>query len=401
MRRISGLAAVAVGGTALAWLAAWWLHGPVSLGLAAALALATPALPVALFWRAWRSRADRSSAPAQRHWSVLLAGVSAFVALWLCLLVAVLLRGEFHQTDPNRRENLISHPYLGHAVMVLPEQAAQGLSLDGSVGQRLERPDPGRQQVVLLGDSVLYGWGVEDSDSPGPALAKHIRGMQVLNASVSGYSLDQYLMYLERIAPLLDPAVIVIGIYAGNDYESSGTSQWHGHSKPLFLPDEDGGLRLWRQEVPWYDCVDLLSGSFLWTFLWRSPDFGEAVLNALCRPKELPVGTHEEVIRRTFEALSALAARVGAQILFVLLPDRNDFCADSPYHTKERKYDRLEALLREGTRDVFFFRDALDLSCDEAALLYLADDAAHFNAAGLSRLAASLASELTRRYGLE
>jgi len=419
----------------LAWLAAmWggavWLHGPGSALLAAAAALWTLATPILWLRHAWLGvRREREAVeeaaggpgtgtrPAARASAVpipsgpasgaeirvrrALVVAAVFCPLWACLLAAVAMRGEFHQTDPTRRENLEPDPYLGHRVALLPEQAAMGKTLAGTVGQRLERPDPSRKQVVLLGDSVLYGWGVADEDSPGPVLARLVRTVQVVNASVSGYSLDQYLLYLQQILPLLDPSVIVLGVYAGNDYESSGVSQWHGHSKPLFLPDGDEGLRLWRAQTPWYDCVDVLSGSLLWTYLWRWPAAGEWALEAFCRPLELPVDVHEEVVRRTLAGISALASQMGAEVLFVLLPDRNDFCRDNPYATKAGKHDRLEALLKEGGREVFLFRDTLRISCEEATGLYLPEDAAHFTARGIALLADALAAELERRFGVK
>lgn len=347
----------------------------------------------------WLALAVAGKQLPDRAGRIALAAVASWATLLLALGVLVTVRGDFHRAHSHRDENLASHPELGHAPTLRAGDAENGLTTEATVGQRLETPDPGRGQIVVLGDSVLYGWGVEADETAPAYLSGLIAGRQVLNASVSGYSIDQYLLYLERKLPLLNPDVVVVGLYAGNDYESAGMSNWHGHSKPLFVQSRDG-IELWRTHTPSYNCVDVLSGSMLFKALWRFPSGTERLLNAICNVRQLQEPEHRLVVTRLLALIRKLVESHNARLLFVLAPDRNDFDLESAYVREQSRYRDLESILKEGDFDTLWFFDTIVSSGKDVHSLYLDDDAAHYTPGGNLLLARALAQELKSRWGI-
>lgn len=318
----------------------------------------------------------------------------------LALLVAsVVVRGDFYRRHSHREENVAFHPELGHAPVADPALREAGLDLAVTVGQHLEVLDPGRSQVVVMGDSVLYGWGVARAENSVSRLDDLLPGYQVVNYSVSGYSIDQYYLYLRKHLPRAKAQALVVGVYAGNDYESVGMSHWSGHSTPVFEL-RDGQLSLFRPHTPGFNCIDVLSGSLLFKPLWLFPRFAMGLEELVCNVRTLSEPEHGEVVARLLEAIAHVAKAQSTRLLYVLLPDRNDFDRQGWYYREKSKYDALARLLKDGGYDVLWFRDSIEASGVDPRTLYLPDDAAHFNAAGHRLLADELHRELGERYGV-
>ena len=73
--------------------------------------------------------------------------------------------------------------------------------------------------VLAAGDSFTAGWGVRGDESWPRRTATHLaeRGLgslAVYNAGVSGYGMRQIRATVEELLPALDPAVVVVGVYA-------------------------------------------------------------------------------------------------------------------------------------------------------------------------------------------
>lgn len=58
----------------------------------------------------------------------------------------------------------------------------------------------------------------------------------MLNLSVSGYSVEQYWLYLRRVLPSTQPKLIMVGVFTGNNLQLTGRelTPW-GHGEPLFV----------------------------------------------------------------------------------------------------------------------------------------------------------------------
>jgi hypothetical protein len=74
----------------------------------------------------------------------------------------------------------------------------------------------GTYRILLLGDSFAFGFGVEDEETFAAVLARTLPApagferVEVLNAGVSGWSADQYYLYLETIGFALAPDLVLL-----------------------------------------------------------------------------------------------------------------------------------------------------------------------------------------------
>jgi lysophospholipase L1-like esterase len=114
-----------------------------------------------------------------------------------------------------------------------------------------ERKPPGKKRILIIGDSIAFGTGVEAewrfSDFLSRALGSDV---EVLNAGVSGWGTDQELLYYEKIGKKLDPDVVILTFTMANDVINNMLDHLFLGSapKPRFVI-RDGGLRLDRETL--------------------------------------------------------------------------------------------------------------------------------------------------------
>lgn len=81
-------------------------------------------------------------------------------------------------------------------------------------------PPPGWKRIVFLGDSVVYGFNVQQEDSIPAQLEKQFRErhlpVEVLNFGVSGYETEQAIEFFKERGLPLRPDLVVVG-YTLND----------------------------------------------------------------------------------------------------------------------------------------------------------------------------------------
>jgi lysophospholipase L1-like esterase len=85
------------------------------------------------------------------------------------------------------------------------------------------RPDSGTRRVLLLGDSTTFGFGVGEHETFAARVQEILRcrghtDVEVLNAGVPGYSTWQSLANLRRLGNVVDPQIVVLTFYEGNDF---------------------------------------------------------------------------------------------------------------------------------------------------------------------------------------
>jgi lysophospholipase L1-like esterase len=93
--------------------------------------------------------------------------------------------------------------------------------------ERAHAKPPGVFRVLVLGDSIAFGFGVADDETfPAQleaALGSSGTGIQVLNAGVPGWSADQHYLRLATSGFALDPDLVLV-LVIDND---SGDLMWH------------------------------------------------------------------------------------------------------------------------------------------------------------------------------
>ena len=114
---------------------------------------------------------------------------------------------------------------------------------------------PGRSaaaRLVVLGDSFVWGFGVEEGETFAEVLARST-GAEVVNAGVSGYGPDQCLLSWKRHAAGWTPDRVALFVTLANDLDDISATQRYGYRKPAFRLEEDGTLQLTGVPVPRVD----------------------------------------------------------------------------------------------------------------------------------------------------
>ena len=99
-------------------------------------------------------------------------------------------------------------------------------------GFRNAGPRPDQAQVVAVGDSWTFGFGVDDSVAWPRLLADSLRPLQVRNLGLIGSGPEQYTRVLERFGLPLHPAVILYGVFPGNDLDDQEAFESVGAGRP-------------------------------------------------------------------------------------------------------------------------------------------------------------------------
>jgi len=95
---------------------------------------------------------------------------------------------------------------------------------------------PSRVDVAVLGDSQTYGHSAPAVHSWPSHLARQ-SGLEVYNLGVGGYGPADYHYLLRETVPKLDPEVVLVGLYFGNDVKDAFRSvykkaYWAGYRDP-------------------------------------------------------------------------------------------------------------------------------------------------------------------------
>ena len=110
-----------------------------------------------------------------------------------------------------------------------------------SLGFRGPETDLSEPIIALLGDSITFGYGLEDTETIPARLQEHFPQYSVINAAAPGYNLTQQTaVYREKIAHL-HPAALIIILHS-NDLENGGGK--------ISILDKNGFLRdpAWQGE---------------------------------------------------------------------------------------------------------------------------------------------------------
>lgn len=315
---------------------------------------------------------------------ILLALSTASITLLLVVTISLIVRvGPRHFAVENQSYDAA----LGWAPPDLPDRA----------GQQGQTIDSSRDQIVMIGDSILYGHGVPGPETVSHRLEEILDTYQVLNLSVSGYSIDQYYIYLKRILPRVRAKLVIVGIFTGNDYEVTGLEYGWGHTKPLFRL-RDGGLVLHNPDLLADNCIDHLAQSLLFRVLWAKKERALDLIHFFCSPVKLRPEELERVIGKLFASIDDEARARGASVLYVLLPQGQHLRAMEHDWRYFNKYNRLRQILDErGAQYYEFYPDIIRTVGEDEPDIFL--DGAHYTPRGHKLLADSLA-RVIREKGL-
>lgn len=116
-------------------------------------------------------------------------------------------------------------------------------------GERKEVKNDGSLRVAVLGDSFVWGYDVESHERFTDQLENLLRGVEVLNWGVSGYSTDQEFLLFQELQKKFHPDVIIVLFHSDDRYGNQTLSIFDGYRKPRFEAT-NGGLNLTGVPVP-------------------------------------------------------------------------------------------------------------------------------------------------------
>ena len=96
-----------------------------------------------------------------------------------------------------------------------------------------EKP-AGEFRLLFLGDSQIFGDGVEAADTFPQLLEERFKDVKSINAAVIGYGTDQQLLYLRNEGMKYSPDVIVVGLNAFDFQDNISDKVRSGYAKPMF-----------------------------------------------------------------------------------------------------------------------------------------------------------------------
>lgn len=177
--------------------------------------------------------------------SVALSLGAAEIALRLFRPQAVLLvdRGLYAPESPAGHR--LNPGFQGRITNRVEYDTGVSINREGLRGPEIEPKRPGRMRILVLGDSFVFGVGAEEPQSYPRRLEAMLRGKgvdaEVLNAGVPGYGFTEIAEWFERHGKRLEPDLIVVTAFLGNDFEDAMPGQ--GRSVVV-----DGALRLSGEE---------------------------------------------------------------------------------------------------------------------------------------------------------
>ncbi|HEY3354347.1 MAG TPA: SGNH/GDSL hydrolase family protein [Polyangia bacterium] len=159
------------------------------------------------------------------------------------------IRGRFYLHDPllgwrNRP---------GAAGRIEAPDYACTVALDAD-GRRITaaRPRQPSRRLIVAGDSVAFGYGVEADESFAARLQAAHPDVEVVNLAVVGYGTDQELLALRRELARPAPArptTVLLAFYVNDLHDNLAVNRW-GYRKPRFDVAADGALTLTGTPVP-------------------------------------------------------------------------------------------------------------------------------------------------------
>jgi hypothetical protein len=258
-------------------------------------------------------------------------------------------------------------PAVGHEHVPGASARLQGVEISiNRLGLRGPEPVPGRPAVVLAGDSMALGWGVDEADTLAAGLARRLGDdVQVLNAGIGNMTMPQiiahWLMIRQRI---------------GDDFPIRAL---------ILMPSSRAGLPPSSGKAGWLLRNSALA-ALVSTFHARltSGDVGRAGMIAAYREAWTgPAGVAR--IAGAFDRLATKARADDMRVIVAQLPDTNDF----------RDYDFGFMARTTGGEAAARGWDFVDLyplfAGEDAAAFQAMPGDVHLNAAAYDRIADRLA----------
>ncbi|MCZ6593923.1 MAG: GDSL-type esterase/lipase family protein [Bacteroidetes bacterium] len=268
-----------------------------------------------------------------------------------------------------------------------------------------EKKPTGEYRILFLGDSQLFGDGVEAKDTFVSILESSLSSMQAINAGVIGYGTDQQLLYLQREGLNYEPDLVIVALNVYDFQDNVSKKIRSGYSKPVFKIQNDA-LQLTGIPVQRFDIIERL-GKYMrnnyQTYYLSSEYFRGLFNNAEVNAQENQHNLSSELLaifdqknvqtvtQRILKEIAWQSRKVGVQTAVIFLPYQIYFNSSLEY---KRKIDEVSQNLQAyGMQNGFFFVDLHpELNNIPVSDVFL--DEMHFNKKGNTIVANIIAEKL-------
>jgi lysophospholipase L1-like esterase len=184
-------------------------------------------------------------------------------------------------------------------------------------------PKPrGRKRILILGDSVAYGTGVERDQTFAKLLERRLDGVDVIDSGVPGYSAYNEVEYYRARGRELEPDLVIVAVCL-NDVVNP-LPHWNlplARAVPADAVPNPGR----RDRGPWRDPPEVEVEGRRWrVFLTNESDLSIQVLLD-------PESPDWRWLRRMYGLLHEAVARDGAQLALVVFPIRYQLADAYPF----------------------------------------------------------------------
>jgi lysophospholipase L1-like esterase len=240
---------------------------------------------------------------------------------------------------------------------------ASGVRDDEELGPK----SANERRILILGDSLVLAVQVPFQQTFGELLEHRLNTVQsalkyrVVNAGVQGYGPVEELLLFRAIAPTVQPDLVVVTIFVGNDAEEAVTSaprletQGRSTAEAIRQTTATRLRRLVRRSMV-LQVLRLRVTAATSRFSWAAPRPEPPVQSYAAAPAPR-IAQGLAITRRAVEAIVAESSRRGARTAVILMPAR--------FQVDEADYGRLREIVREAggqlVRDAATnrFKDAL------------------------------------------
>jgi GDSL-like Lipase/Acylhydrolase family len=246
---------------------------------------------------------------------------------------------------------------------------------------------PGSRRVLVIGDSFVWGYGVEQQETFPKLLEARQPGVEVINAGVAGYGTDQELLWLRSEGVRYRPDLVILVMCGNDDDENNKDLVYNVYHKPRFRL-AGGELALTGVPVP-MPSRRLRLKHWIFTHSALAYQLKSGVIDRFRRPRSPAPSAGFGLTLALVDAIAREVRDMGARLVLVMTARY----APSP----QFPYDELVAGLRQKELTILDVDHSPGYS--EATMLIPGD--AHWNPAGHRFVAQELLKMLQERHLLD
>jgi len=196
---------------------------------------------------------------------------------------------------------------------------------------------PGKQRILVLGDSFTFGTDVSDDETYAHDLQTALPNTEVLNFGVQGYGQDQTLLYLQEEGVKYHPDIVILGFAYLDVYRNLWN--FFAFAKPKFEPTSDG-LKLTNVPVPTPEYILARE-----PYRSRTLDFAVILREKIRWTLGINERRAKEITRPILDEIVSTTRKIGAVPVFVYLPvyEEIDNSSESMSEHERYVYDYCQA----------------------------------------------------------